>query len=722
MRVRFVHRAVFVLLMICEFSICLGTEVSDSNDSNKYLRAVRTFADNVLKYGRDIYGPKQTPLFVDGLNIHTHEPVKWINSDGKKWILSNLASQQTLLRTLDGLSNTTGDPKYRKGAEEAIRYAFDHLRSPNGLFYWGHYVAYDAQIDEVQFPSSKCHILKMHYPYYELMWRVDSDATKDVIEAFWSAHVVNWSNLDFNRIAYYSDDFERPWNHAYKSTPVFFKGNRGGFFVTGSSLIQAATTLHRLSGQEEPLLWSKRLAKRFVDARHPNTGISGCRYNNLPLRKPLGDDLKDHFQNPCTRVFPFVPFEETRNTYYTDDVEAHDWASLFLVGETLKDEGQEFTKWALEELTAWGKASYRKKDNSFIPILTDGTSIEGYVAKERNTYGPEGAVAKPLFANLGFFWAYAMGYRTTGDEFMWEMTRNIVLGNSLGDIGRCPENSPGLATGTTCSDVYGLLGFLELYDKTNNPTFLHMARRIADNILAAQFHKGFFVPSKKHIYTRFDCFEPLALLRLVVTIEPQLRPVPQLWPSCPLFVPPYRYKQGGVDRLVIYDLTECPELPMSLPEAGAIGDLDLVRSLLNEGVEVDSWEGSYKRTALQRAARHGHKDVVEFLIDKGADINTKEDWPGGTPLHYATENGYKEVVEVLLARGADVNAKRTYPAGDRPLHSATKASNRDIVELLIDKGADVNAKNEAAQTPLDIAVLQKNKEIVELLKKHGAKE
>lgn len=70
--------------------------------SSKYLDAVREFADNVLKYGRDTYGPKHTPLFADGLNIHTHEPVRWLDPDGTKWILSNFASQQTLLRTLDG--------------------------------------------------------------------------------------------------------------------------------------------------------------------------------------------------------------------------------------------------------------------------------------------------------------------------------------------------------------------------------------------------------------------------------------------------------------------------------------------------------------------------------------------------------------------------------------------------------------------------------------------
>jgi hypothetical protein len=70
---------------------------SDPNQSTKYLDAVREFADNVLKYGRDTYGPKHTPPFVDGLNIYTHEPVKWIAPNGDRWILSNLPSQPNSL-------------------------------------------------------------------------------------------------------------------------------------------------------------------------------------------------------------------------------------------------------------------------------------------------------------------------------------------------------------------------------------------------------------------------------------------------------------------------------------------------------------------------------------------------------------------------------------------------------------------------------------------------
>ena len=57
-------------VLIHTISPCFPAEPNAPiNESNKYLETVREFADNVLKYGRDTYGPKHTPLFVDGLNI-----------------------------------------------------------------------------------------------------------------------------------------------------------------------------------------------------------------------------------------------------------------------------------------------------------------------------------------------------------------------------------------------------------------------------------------------------------------------------------------------------------------------------------------------------------------------------------------------------------------------------------------------------------------------------
>jgi pectate lyase len=248
-----------------------------SEEESPYLAAVREFADNVLKYGRDTYGPKHTPLFVDGLNIHTREPVKWIAPTGEEWILSNLASQQNLFRTLDGLTTITGDPKYRRAVVEAIKYAFANLRSPDGLLYWGADTAYDAKADTVVWGIGRRHCLKSHYPYYEMMWKVNPEATKQFIEAFWSAHILDWANLDMDRIAYFDVGSGEPWKHEYKGGPVFFKSKVSwahSFITTGSDLFCAAAVLTNLSGEKEPLVWGKRLAHRYVETRHPKTGIS----------------------------------------------------------------------------------------------------------------------------------------------------------------------------------------------------------------------------------------------------------------------------------------------------------------------------------------------------------------------------------------------------------------------------------------------------------------
>jgi len=623
------------LALVVSTSLCFSAESSISGEESKYLQAVQEFADNVLKHGRDTYGPKHTPLFVDGLNIHTHDPVKWISPKGgnvltatetEKWILSNFASQQTLLRTLDGLSAITGDTKYRDAAKQAIKYAFENLRAPNGLLYWGHAAAYDAQHDKI-YALNNTHTLKIHYPYYELMWQVDSDKTKQFIEAFWSAHVLDWSNLDFCRISVpYSDPLEKPWDHEYSEEPTFFISKRSwgnGFFHTGTSLAYAGAILHRLSGEELPFVWSRRLIQRFVDTRHPNTSISAHSYNK-PQRMFPNDDVAGNFYDPYTTVFPFHPFEGKRKLqlmYFNENWQPLPWISLLLIGHMLGEPGNDFTRWAVEELTAWGKASYRKDDNAFVPILTDGTKIEGAVLEENSGLGLKGDTAKPLFAGPDYFWAYAAAFRITGDEFLWQMARNVGRANGLGDIGASPGKGARVEAAISSSDAYSLLGFLELYRKQGSQEFLLSARRVADNILATKFHKGFFVLNKHHIYSRFGCVEPLALLHMAEVVSDDQSSLPQVWPECPIFIPPYRYKETGNDRWQIYRLTKSAEVPWSLQEASYIGDFEKVKSLIRSGVSVDSMDGSGKYTPLFRAVQGGHKEVVELLLTEGASVN-----------------------------------------------------------------------------------------------------
>ncbi len=100
------------------------------------LRAVVTFAQNILEKGRDVYDDTPTPLFVDGINVDTGAPVTW-RFDGDVWIISNMANQQNLFRTLTGLTNLRGEPKYKDAAKAAIAHMFAHHRSEYGLLYWG---------------------------------------------------------------------------------------------------------------------------------------------------------------------------------------------------------------------------------------------------------------------------------------------------------------------------------------------------------------------------------------------------------------------------------------------------------------------------------------------------------------------------------------------------------------------------------------------------------
>ena len=65
----------------------------------------------------------------------------------------------------------------------------------------------------------------------------------------------------------------------------------------------------------------------------------------------------------------------------------------------------------------------------------------------------------------------------------------------------------------------------------------------------------------------------------------------------------------------IYALTETTEPPMSLDEAATMGDLELVKSLISQGTDVNAKEGYFGKTALHYAAKSGHKDLVEILLN-----------------------------------------------------------------------------------------------------------
>ena len=80
------------------------------------------------------------------------------------------------------------------------------------------------------------------------------------------------------------------------------------------------------------------------------------------------------------------------------------------------------------------------------------------------------------------------------------------------------------------------------------------------------------------------------------------------------------------------------------------GDFELVKSLVDEGAELDITD-DFGSTAVIVASEQGYDAIVEFLLGRGANINAM-DSDGDTALDIARYHGRISTVEILIAYGA----------------------------------------------------------------------
>ena len=104
-------------------------------------------------------------------------------------------------------------------------------------------------------------------------------------------------------------------------------------------------------------------------------------------------------------------------------------------------------------------------------------------------------------------------------------------------------------------------------------------------------------------------------------------------------------------------MTGCSEkiqLPVSdvvkLHRAAESGNLDLVKQLVEAGVDKNAKVGEWQDTALHRAAFYHHKDVAIYLINSEIDLNIM-DKNGNTVLDDAIGWGDQIIIELLRKRG-----------------------------------------------------------------------
>lgn len=154
-------------------------------------------------------------------------------------------------------------------------------------------------------------------------------------------------------------------------------------------------------------------------------------------------------------------------------------------------------------------------------------------------------------------------------------------------------------------------------------------------------------------------------------------------------------------------------------EAAAVGEEELVRSLIKEQPELVNAIAPDGFQPLGLAAFFGHLEIALFLIESGAEVDSASHNPLKVmPLHSAVAGSWTELVRLLIAHGAPVNARQA--EGFAPLHSAAQNGSIEIITDLLQAGADVNARDGEGKTPLMYALHENHEEAVELLTAHGA--
>ena len=116
--------------------------------------------------------------------------------------------------------------------------------------------------------------------------------------------------------------------------------------------------------------------------------------------------------------------------------------------------------------------------------------------------------------------------------------------------------------------------------------------------------------------------------------------------------------------------------------ASSVGNLRIVRTLVEFGIDINQRAGTYGGSALNEAASEGHYDVTQYLLSCGAELDTTE--PERNPLFGAIMCGSKEIVQLLLDNGIDASVRYTgqYMKNMDAYDFAIERGQKEIAEML----------------------------------------
>ncbi|GFF99040.1 ankyrin repeat, PH and SEC7 domain containing protein secG [Aspergillus udagawae] len=159
-----------------------------------------------------------------------------------------------------------------------------------------------------------------------------------------------------------------------------------------------------------------------------------------------------------------------------------------------------------------------------------------------------------------------------------------------------------------------------------------------------------------------------------------------------------------------------------LHAAAALGAINAVQSLLDDGQVSVNVENEKGETPLYKAFQAGHAQIIELLLDKGANASTVTRQEKVSPMHWLfmiPDSSIAGIARRMIETGANINATIEplvkensggfpekiqilhYPfelPHGTPLHWACFFGNMTAVEALLSLDANVNASYHASDT------------------------
>ncbi|MGI5818603.1 MAG: hypothetical protein ACOX9R_10965 [Armatimonadota bacterium] len=362
--------------------------------------AVRAFADGLIEFGRDRYGPRHTPLFVSQLDLETHEIPRGCRGlyccagrGGVGANTSNLQFDAGLLRLLDSLTTVTGDGTYANAVDDYLGYFLTQLPDEAGNFPWGDHRGCDVVADE---PIDGPDEFEVTWLPWARLWAIDSDACLRQFDAL-RGHVI---------------DERRSWafNRHYPPGEVPHSMNS-----SGGAWIAAWAFAHAQTGEQRYLDWAEGLRDYLWSRRDPATDLLAAHPDD-----PLFD---------CTALK-----NRPRRTEYMGPWCEYACNLLQAAGQLGEVAGAEFRRQALAYMRAFVQRADITEDGQFHATfdLATGEPLFGriqepwrYLPAFRNGEASSGVMGARIFPALAF------GYLRTGEEILRETFDRLVPGLRL---------------------------------------------------------------------------------------------------------------------------------------------------------------------------------------------------------------------------------------------------------------------------------------------------